>query len=157
MDSAAGEISSSVLAQASVEPKARPPNTMATPAIAYRRAGLFTGAPGFFLSLSIVLRDYCVQPSLHKNTVLEHVQDHFPRKTNTIRGILQAGCAEKSFGKFVGPCCTGEHMIRVLSLAGRSSGYRSIRAKAPRQAGAGPTSFWRFASARTAQKSLKVY
>src|SRR5207247_10224731 len=76
MDSAVREISSSVFAQTSVEPKTRPLNVMGTLAITCRRVGVFASAVGFFPSLIVALPDRYVQPSRHESTVLKYVQDN---------------------------------------------------------------------------------
>src|SRR5713101_2693679 len=79
MDSAVREISSSAPAQASVEPRASPPNAIATPAIACRRVGPLASASRFVLSLIIiiiVLPNSCVHLPSHNSTTRKYVQDN---------------------------------------------------------------------------------
>src|SRR6267143_3537071 len=74
MDSAVREIPSSAPAQASVEPRASPPNEIATPAINCRRVGPVASAARLFLSLIIVLPGFCFQLSPHESTARKYVQ-----------------------------------------------------------------------------------
>src|SRR6267378_2446629 len=76
MDSAVREIPSSAPAQTSVEPRASPPNEIATPAINCRRVGSVASAARLFLSLIIVLPGFCFQPSPHESTARKYVQDN---------------------------------------------------------------------------------
>src|SRR2546430_14882930 len=76
MDSAVREIPSSAPAQASVAPRASPPNEIATPAINCRRVGPVASAARLFLSLIIVLPSFCFQPSPHESTARKYVQDN---------------------------------------------------------------------------------
>src|ERR1035438_843040 len=73
MDSAVREISSSAPAQALVEPKASPPNAIATPAITCRRVGPLASASRVVLSLIIVivivLHHYHCPPEFLRSTV----------------------------------------------------------------------------------------
>src|SRR6266581_3939890 len=75
MDSSLREISSMIPAQASVEPRASPPNATATPPINCRRVGGFINVLGFFSSLIIVLQS-CVFARTHRTTLAEYLQDN---------------------------------------------------------------------------------
>src|ERR1700735_5192234 len=63
-------------AQALAEPRARPPNAIATPTIACRRVGPLVSDAGLFLSFIIVLPNSCIQQSRHKSTVRKYDQDN---------------------------------------------------------------------------------
>src|SRR6266851_9869727 len=75
MDSSLREISSTIPGQASVEPRASPPNATATPPINCRRVGGFTSVLEFFSSLIIVLQS-CVFARTHRTTLVEYLQDN---------------------------------------------------------------------------------
>src|SRR6266704_3540108 len=73
MDSSLREISSTIPGQASVEPRASPPNATATPLINCRRVGGFISVLGFFSSLIIVLQS-CVFARTHRTTLAEYLK-----------------------------------------------------------------------------------
>src|SRR5260370_12582053 len=75
MDSSAREISSTILAQTSVEPRASPPNATATPPINCRRVGGLTSAFGFFSSFIIALQS-SVFARKDRTTLAEYLQDN---------------------------------------------------------------------------------
>src|SRR5713101_7241226 len=114
MDSAVREISSSAPAQASVEPRASPPNAIATPAIACRRVGPLASASRFVLSLIIiiiVLPNSCVHLHSHNSTTRKYVQDNI-----SLGGVNQVilQCLKKKEASCLTPLVIAQESRKIL-------------------------------------------
>src|SRR6266849_1443593 len=112
MDSAVREISSSAPAQTSVEPRASPPNAIATPAIACRRVGPLASPSRFVLSLIIiVLPNSCVHLPSHNSTTRKYVQDNI-----SLGGVNQVilQCLKKKEASCLTPLVIAQESRKIL-------------------------------------------